>query len=163
METWKKENHQARHLCYAYRLGVNQDVYRFNDDGEPNNSAGAPIYGQIQSYDLSNILIGVVRYYGGTKLGVGGLINAYRTAAKEAIEQGEIVVKEVFEWVNLNFNYVDMPSVMSFIKKHNLHSEKQIFELNCELVVALSMDKNENLKEELSNLTSMKIIMLGIY
>ena len=86
LSEWRKEHHQARHLCYAYRFGLSGDIYRANDDGEPNNSAGAPILGQIQSFELSNVLIGVVRYYGGTKLGVGGLINAYRTAAKEAIE-----------------------------------------------------------------------------
>ena len=163
LDTWKKENHQARHLCYAYRFGVNQDVYRANDDGEPNNSAGAPIYGQIQSFDLSNILIGVVRYYGGTKLGVGGLINAYRTAAKEAIEEGDIVEKEVFEWVQLNFDYVDMPTVMSFIKKYNLHIEKQEFEINCEMVLSLPLNQKENLKSELIDLSTMKLIIKGIY
>jgi uncharacterized YigZ family protein len=163
IETWKKQNHQARHLCYAYRFGVNQDVYRANDDGEPNNSAGAPILGQIQSFDLSNVLIGVVRYYGGTKLGVGGLINAYRTAAKEAIEDGEIIVKEVYEWVRLEFNYNDMPSVMSFIKKFDLHIEKQIFELNCEMILSLPLNQKENLKTELEELSSMEITILGIY
>ncbi|MFN6013681.1 MAG: IMPACT family protein, partial [Flavobacteriales bacterium] len=74
LEKWRKEHYQSRHLCYAYRFGVDKQLYRANDDGEPNNSAGAPILGQIQSFDLSNVLIGVVRYYGGTKLGVGGLI-----------------------------------------------------------------------------------------
>jgi len=163
IESWKKQNHQARHLCYAYRFGVNQDVYRANDDGEPNNSAGAPIFGQIQSFDLSNVLIGVVRYYGGTKLGVGGLINAYRTAAKEAIEEGEIILKEVYEWVRLEFNYNDMPSVMSFIKKFDLHIEKQNFELNCEMVLSLPLNQKENLKAELNELSSMEITILGIY
>lgn len=142
---------------------MNQDIYRANDDGEPNNSAGAPIYGQIQSYDLSNVLIGVVRYYGGTKLGVGGLINAYRTAAKEAIEDGEIVVKEVFEWIKMNFNYTDMPSTMSFIKQHNLHIDKQIFELDCELILSLPLNLKELLKKELSDLPTMEIKILGIY
>src|SRR3989338_10257684 len=80
---WKNEHHQARHLCYAYRFGVHKDVWRANDDGEPSNSAGPPILGQIDAFDLSNVLIGVVRYFGGTKLGVGGLIAAYRAAAKE--------------------------------------------------------------------------------
>ncbi len=163
LETWKKENHQARHLCYAYRFGVNQDVYRANDDGEPNNSAGAPIYGQIQSFDLSNVLIGVVRYYGGTKLGVGGLINAYRTAAKEAIESGEIMEKEVFEWVQLNFDYIDMPPVMSFIKKYTLRIEKQEFEINCEMILSLPLNQKENLKNELADLSTLKLIILGIY
>ncbi len=163
LDNWKKENHQARHLCYAYRFGVNQDVYRVNDDGEPNNSAGAPIYGQIQSYDLSNVLIGVVRYYGGTKLGVGGLINAYRTAAKEAIEDGEIIEKEVFEWIQINFEYVDMPTVMSLIKKYNLHIEKQEFEINCEIILSLPLNQKENLKNELIELLTLKLIIIGTY
>lgn len=163
LETWKKQNHQAGHLCYAYRFGVNQDVYRANDDGEPNNSAGIPILGQIQSYDLSNVLIGVVRYYGGTKLGVGGLIQAYKTAAKEAIDGGKIIEKEVFEWVKLNFIYPDMPTTMSFIKQHSLYIEKQIFELDCELVIALPLNKKEILKQELVDLPSMEISVIGIY
>ena len=163
LENWKKQNHQARHVCYAYRFGVNQDVYRANDDGEPNNSAGIPILGQIQSFDLSNVLIGVVRYFGGTKLGVGGLIQAYKTAAKEAIESGEIIEKEVFEWVKLNFNYSDMPSTMSFIKQFNLFIKTQNFEINCELIVSLPLNLKENLKKELLNLQSMKLSTLGTY
>ena len=163
LENWRKQNHQARHLCYAYRLGVTKDNYRANDDGEPNNSAGAPILGQIQSYDLSNILIGVVRYYGGTKLGVGGLINAYRTAAKEAIESGTICLKEVFEWVNLKFNYSDMPSVMSFIKQHNLIIKNQKFEIECELNIGLPIDQKEAIKKELLVLPSMELLISGIY
>ncbi len=163
LESWKKQHHQARHLCYAYRFGVNQDVYRANDDGEPNNSAGAPILGQIQSFDLSNVLIGVIRYYGGTKLGVGGLIHAYRTAAKEAIEYGEIIEKEVFEWINLTFDYSDMPSVMSFVKQHHLEISQQHFELNCELTVALPLQQKEILKNELNDLKSIEITIKGIY
>ena len=163
MESWKKQNHQARHVCYAYRLGVNKDVYRANDDGEPNNSAGIPILGQIQSFDLSNILIGVIRYFGGTKLGVGGLIQAYKTAAKEAIESGEIIEKEVFEWVKLNFDYSDMPSTMSFIKQFNLFIKTQNFEINCELIISLPLEKKEILKKELLNLQSMELSILGIY
>lgn len=163
LDSWRKQHHQARHLCYAYRFGVNQNIYRANDDGEPNNSAGAPILGQIQSYDLSNILIGVVRYFGGTKLGVGGLIHAYRTAAKEAVDIGEIIEKEVFEWLKLQFNYSDMPTTMSFIKQHSLTIEKQNFELTCELIIALPLNKKEVLKTELSDLPSMEITILGIY
>ena len=163
LDVWRKKHHQARHLCYAYRFGVDQDTYRVNDDGEPNNSAGAPILGQIQSFDLSNVLIGVIRYYGGTKLGVGGLIQAYRTAAKEAIESGTIVEKEVFEWVKLNFNYTDMPTTMSLIKHHSLTIEKQNFELNCELKIAIPLNKKEVLKQELLDLSSMEITVLGIY
>jgi putative IMPACT (imprinted ancient) family translation regulator len=138
-------------------------VYRANDDGEPNNSAGQPILGQIQSFELTNVLIGVVRYYGGTKLGVGGLINAYRTAAKEAIENGKIVVKEVFFWADLNFSYEDMPSIMNFIKQNNITIENQLFELNCNLKVRLDLNASEHLIVELKKYASIKITELGIY
>ena len=87
----KKQHHSARHWCYAYQIGTEIIVYRANDDGEPNNSAGQPIYGQIQSFEITNILIVVVRYFGGVKLGVGGLINAYRTAAQLALENAKII------------------------------------------------------------------------
>ena len=105
LESWRKEHSHAGHLCYAYRLGLNGIVYRANDDGEPSNSAGPPILGQIDSYSLTNILIGVVRYYGGVNLGVGGLITAYRTASKDAIENGKIVELEVHHWSIISFNY----------------------------------------------------------
>ena len=123
----RKEHHLAVHVCYAFRFGSDKKVYRASDDGEPSNSAGPPILGQIQSFDLSNILIGVIRYYGGTKLGVGGLITAYKTAAKEALESAIIVEKEIFEWVKLKFEYSDMPSVMSYIKQKGLEIQKQVF------------------------------------
>ncbi len=163
LEEWRKQHHQARHVCYAYRFGLYQDVFRANDDGEPNNSAGAPILGQIQSFDLSNVLIGVIRYFGGTKLGVGGLINAYRSAAKEALELATIIEKEVFEWIKLEFNYTDMPSIMSFIKQHNLQTSQQHFELNCELVLALPLAKKENIKQELADFSSLEMSLLGTY
>lgn len=163
LETWRKEHHQARHVCYAYRFGVNQDVYRANDDGEPSNSAGAPILGQIQSFDLSNVLIGVVRYFGGTKLGVGGLIHAYRTAAKDAIESSVIIEKEVFEHIQLAFNYTDMPSVMSSVKQHNLQIDHQQFEVNCELTISIPLNQRELIKNELNALFSMEMSILGVY
>ena len=138
-------------------------VYRANDDGEPNNSDGAPILGQIQSYELSNVLIGVVRYYGGTKLGVGGLINAYRTAAKEAIENGRIIEKEVYDWVELFFEYEDMPSIMNFMKNNNITIEKQEFEINCKLLINLELNNSSEFKKKLSDFKTAKINELGIY
>ena len=138
-------------------------VFRANDDGEPNNSAGSPILGQIQSYELSNVLIGVVRYYGGTKLGVGGLINAYRTASKEAIENGRIVEKEVYDWIELYFEYEDMPSIMNFIKNNNITIEKQEFEINCKLLINLDLRNSSEIKNILSDYKTVKINELGIY
>lgn len=162
LDMWRKEHYQARHLCYAWRFGLNMDVYRANDDGEPSNSAGAPILGQIQSFELSNILIGVVRYYGGTKLGVGGLINAYRTAAKEALEAAEIVEQEVFERVLLQFTYGQMPEVMNWLKQRGLEYYDQQFELDCQLEVALPLPDRDNLFEELNNF-NLEITTKGVY
>ncbi len=163
LETWRKEHYQSRHLCYAYRFGVDQKVFRANDDGEPNNSAGIPILGQIQSFDLSNILIGVVRYFGGTKLGVGGLVQAYKAAAKEAIENGEIVELEVFEWVKIFFEYTEMPHVMNFIKQHQLPIKEQHFELDCTIITNLPLNSKEFLKEELKKINETTIQEMGIY
>lgn len=160
---WKKEHHQARHLCYAYRFGVAKTDYRVNDDGEPNNSAGQPIFGQIESFDLTNILIGVVRYYGGTKLGVGGLINAYRTAAKEALTDAEIVMLEVYQWVELSFEYEDLPSVMNVLKKYNLTMHSNFFEESCKLTTNLNLNSAGNVKNELEQYTTLAIRELGIY
>lgn len=114
----RKEHHQAVHVCSAFRLGSDKKLYRSSDDGEPSNSAGPPILGQIQSFDVSNVLIAVVRYYGGTNLGVGGLITAYRSAAKDAMEHAEIVeCEEEVVW-ELQFSYADMPHVMKTLKAH---------------------------------------------
>jgi uncharacterized YigZ family protein len=163
LDAWRKEHHQARHLCYAYRFGLEGETFRANDDGEPNNSAGAPILGQLQSFNLTNTLIGVVRYYGGTKLGVGGLINAYRSGAREAIQNGEIVEKEVFEWVVLEFEYVDMPKVMGILKKYELKMIDNQFELSCRLKTNLSLNFAAEVKEELKKLESVKLTSKGIY
>lgn len=163
LDNWRKEHYQSRHVCYAYRFGVDQKVFRANDDGEPNNSAGAPILGQIQSFDLSNILIGVVRYFGGTKLGVGGLIHAYKIAAKEAIENGEICELEVFDWIRIHFDYGTMPNVMNLLKQHNLVMKDQVFEESCTLVVNLPLNKSTFIQEELQEITNVEIESLGIY
>jgi len=163
LEKWKNDHHQARHLCYAYRFGVDKQKYRANDDGEPNNSAGAPILGQIESFDLTNILIGVVRYYGGTKLGVGGLINAYRTAAKDAIVNGEIVELEVHRWVKMTFDYTDMPHIMNLIKKNGISMSEKIFEENCGLTLQLKLEVADFILKELKAFFSTEIVDLGVY
>ena len=163
LEEWKKRHHQARHLCYAYKFGVDGDKYRANDDGEPNNSAGQPILGQIESFELTNILIGVVRYYGGTKLGVGGLINAYRTGAKEAILNGKIVELEVYDWIDVLFGYEDMPHVMNLLKKYNLTLSNNVFEESCKLTTFLDLNMAAGIKEELLKYESVELIEKGIY
>jgi len=116
LERLKKENHGCVHVCYAYCLGSKKEDFRYSDDGEPSNSAGAPIYGQIKSFDITNVLIAVVRYYGGTNLGVGGLINAYRTAAKGALENATIIEDEDRVEIEVSFTYEAMPFVMNAVK-----------------------------------------------
>ena len=163
LESWRKEHHQARHLCYAYRFGADRKVYRANDDGEPGNSAGPPILGQIEAFDLSNVLIGVVRYYGGTKLGVGGLIAAYRTAAKEAVLAGTIEEREIHEWIEVTFTYEDLPHVMNFLKKNNLEMIDNDFEVQCKLTTKLKLNTAESIKEELKHFKTLKLTIKGIY
>lgn len=162
LQTWRKEHHQSRHICYAYRFGLDKNIYRSNDDGEPSNSAGQPILGQIQSADLTNVLIGVIRYFGGTKLGVGGLIHAYKTAAKEAIDNGEIIEKKVFQNFRMNFQYDALPEIMSICKQMDLQQSGQQFDIQCSLEIAVPLDKVELLKEKTQFIT-LEFIDLGIY
>src|SRR5690606_6546424 len=123
LEELKKKHHQARHWCYAWQIGKEEDnrQFRANDDGEPSNSAGMPIYGQIQSFEVTDVLIVVVRYFGGTKLGVGGLIQAYKTAAQMALEHAKIIESTVDKIFEIHFDYPEMNIVMRLIKEHNLN------------------------------------------
>lgn len=137
LEEIKKEHYAARHWCYAYQIGTETIQYRANDDGEPNNSAGMPIYGQIQSFEVTNILIIVVRYYGGVKLGVGGLINAYRTGAQLALEASKIVERTIDKKFQLKFEYKNMSKVMRLLKENEVEIKNQILELNCLLEISV--------------------------
>lgn len=146
IEELKKEHSSARHFCYAYRVGVNNnEKYRYNDDGEPSSSAGKPIYGQILSNELTNILIVVVRYFGGTKLGVGGLISAYREGAKVAIENNKIIEKEISKPLTIMFGYESMSEVMIVINRNNLEVVSQNFEINCEITCDIPERDYENI------------------
>lgn len=144
LEALKKEHYSARHWCYAYQIGTETIQYRANDDGEPNNSAGMPIYGQIQSFDVTNILIVVIRYYGGVKLGVGGLINAYRTGAQFALEASKIIEKTINTAYQLKFEYKNMSKVMRILKEHTIAITNQTLELNC--LIEISVRKNHSTK-----------------
>lgn len=154
----RKEHHQAVHVCSAFRFGSDKKHYRSSDDGEPSNSAGPPILGQIQSFDLTNILIAVVRYYGGTNLGVGGLINAYRTVAKEALENATIVEREDAFNYRLNFNYNAMPAVMALVKTYPVKILRQDFQLDCTLELSVPVSANAFLDKakEIEQLTISK-------
>ena len=130
IETLKKQHPNAGHFCYAYQLGTDTISYRANDDGEPSNSAGIPIYGQIQSFSVSNILIVVVRIYGGVKLGVGGLISAYKTTAQLVLESCEIIEKTIDIPFMISFDYKNMNKVMRVIKEKKLEIVNQEVEIN---------------------------------
>lgn len=127
----KKEYYDARHHCYAYILGYNKSAYRINDDGEPSGTAGRPIYGQLLSKDVTNVLLVVVRYFGGIKLGVSGLITAYKTAAKDALENAQIVEKIVQEPYKITFDYIYLNSVMQILKDESVQILHQGYEENC--------------------------------
>ena len=143
----KKEYHDARHHCYAYRLGYKGDIVRANDDGEPSSSAGRPILGQIESSGLSDILVVVVRYFGGIKLGIPGLIRAYRTSTADAIARSTVIEKIASRRFRLSFGYLNMNDVMKMTKELGLVPEAQKFDMECsfEVPVRLSLaDKNVN-------------------
>ena len=133
----------ARHYCYAWQLGTETKRFRANDDGEPSNSAGPPIYGQIQAFDVTNVLVVSVRYSGGIKLGVGGLINAYRTSAKLALEASEIIEKTIDVQFQLNFGYDMMNKVQRIIKEKNITILSQKMELDCEYVISIRKKEAE--------------------
>jgi uncharacterized YigZ family protein len=141
IEALKKEYPTANHVCYAWQMGIETKSYRANDDGEPNNSAGMPIYGQLQSFDLTNILVAVVRIFGGTKLGVGGLISAYKETAKLTLEDASILKKIVQQRITILFEYPEMDTVMRLVKKHQLNIISQ--ELHLKGEITLSVPKRD--------------------
>ena len=157
LENLKKEHHNARHWCYAYQLGTETIVYRANDDGEPNNSAGMPIYGQIQSFDVTNILIVVVRYFGGVKLGVGGLISAYKTTAQLTLEASNIVEKTIDKIYLISFDYKNMNTVMRIIKEKNLNVTNQKLELDCQITISVRKNDSESVFENFNHLFEINI------
>ena len=146
IEDLKKQHHSARHWCFAYQIGTDTIKYRANDDGEPSNSAGMPIYGQIQSFDVTNILIVVVRYFGGVKLGVGGLINAYRTAAQMALEASKIKKLTINIDYLISFDYKNMNKVMRIIKEKNLNIVNQKMEMDCQITISVRKKDAETIK-----------------
>lgn len=143
LEQVKKEHFKARHHCYAYRLGMDKNNFRANDDGEPSGTAGRPILGQIDSWELTDVFIVVVRYFGGTKLGTSGLINAYKKSAIDALEQAEIITKTIKANFKIAFDYAIMGDVMSAAKKMNLEVVHQEFEVHPFLKIAIPVSEVE--------------------
>ncbi|MCM4157902.1 YigZ family protein [Gramella sp. AN32] len=160
LEKVKNNHYKARHWCYAWQLGKEEFQYRVNDDGEPSNSAGMPIYGQIQSFEVTNILIVVVRYFGGVKLGVGGLINAYRTAAQMALENSEILKRTIDEVFIIKFDYPEMNKVMTMIKQNNLNVIDQKLELNCKIFISVRKKDTASIFEKFNTTYKIEISKL---
>ena len=146
----RKQHPNAGHFCYAYQIGTGNVVYRANDDEEPSNSAGTPIYGQIQSFELTNILVIVVRIFGGTKLGVGGLISAYKTTAQLVLEASKIIEKTIDIHFLILFDYKNINKVMRVIKEKNLIILNQKMELNCEIEI-ITRKKNAEMIFDIYN------------
>jgi uncharacterized YigZ family protein len=155
IEHLKKVYFDARHHCYAWMLGANKKSFRAFDDGEPNHSAGDPILGQIRSKNLTNVLIVVVRYFGGVKLGVGGLINAYRSAVEDALNNSLIIERDVTETVILNFDYLLTSDVMRIIKELGLKILTQDFADACEMELTVPLKQNEKLLARLQLMKAM--------
>lgn len=162
IEHLKKEHHKARHWCYAFSLGIEDPVLKSNDDGEPSGTAGKPILGQILSYELTNLLIVVVRYFGGTKLGTSGLIRSYKTAAEEALKNAIIFDKEQMMVFTIQFSYEDTALVNQLLNKIKIRILKQQFELDCCYELATSMGSFEIVKQQFYELRCCKIKELGL-
>lgn len=162
LEELHAKHHKARHWCYAWQIGKQDFQYRANDDGEPSNSAGMPIYGQIQSFDVTNILIVVVRYFGGVKLGVGGLINAYKTAAQMALEASDIIKRTIDEIFMVKFDYPEMNKVMQVIKKNNLNVIDQKLELDCKIFIAVRKNDAQDIYSKFDNTYKVEISKLEV-
>lgn len=156
----KKKYYDARHHCYAYILGPDKAVFRMNDDGEPSSTAGRPIYGQLLSHDITNVLIVVVRYFGGTKLGVPGLINAYRTAAKDAIEANTIIEKTIDETYEIRFDYAAMNPVMQILKHDGIKINGQSYEDRYILNFTLRRRDADRILEALRKIPGLKVQFL---
>ncbi|MCF6130785.1 IMPACT family protein [Flavobacterium wongokense] len=157
LEHLRKQHFGAGHFCYAFQLGTETVQFRANDDGEPSNSAGMPIYGQIQSFGLTNVLVVVVRFFGGVKLGVGGLISAYRTAAQMALDESEIIEKTIDIHFSVFFDYKNMNKVMRIIKEKNLNIVSQQMEENCRIQISTRKKNAEMIFDIFSNLFEVEI------
>jgi uncharacterized YigZ family protein len=159
LDELKSKYYDATHHCYAWALGQDRANYRINDDGEPSGSAGRPIYGQMLSADITNVLLVVVRYYGGTKLGVPGLINAYKTTAREAIASAEIITRLITESYQVSFKYIQMNQVMKVLKESNASIVKTEFDEACKLYFS---SPRLEAKKIIAKLTSIDGVLISV-
>ncbi len=153
----RNKYYDARHHCYAYLLGKDQKHFRTNDDGEPNHSAGDPILGQIRSHGLTNVLIVVVRYFGGTKLGVGGLIKAYKSAAGEAIAANEVTEGVITTEISFSFDYNHTNDVMRIVADYNIEILKQHFEINCSIKIRFRKSLEQEVMDKFQKISSFSV------
>ena len=161
IEKLKQKHSSAGHFCFAYQHGIETLYHRASDDGEPSNSAGLPIYGQLQAFDVTNVLVVVVRYFGGTKLGVGGLISAYKTTAKLSLEASDIKTLDILITFKLNFEYKDLSQVMRIIKKQQLVIKSQRLEMECEVVVLVKKSGEKSLQTTFEAFHKIKVEILN--
>jgi uncharacterized YigZ family protein len=162
IEEIRKEHHEARHHCYAYLLGAKEEIFRANDDGEPSGTAGRPILGQIKSFGLTNVLIVVSRYFGGTLLGVSGLINAYRSAAESALSNGEIIDHIVHEFYEINYPYPAMNDIMKIIKEENIEQSGHSFDLECRITISFRLSARERILTRFSRIEGFKYRFISV-
>lgn len=156
----RKKYHDANHHCYAYQIGFDKSVFRSNDDGEPSGTAGRPIFGQIQSKDLTNVLIIVTRYFGGTLLGVSGLINAYKTAAAEALSNARVITKNIYDVYEITYDYAIMNDVMKTLKDKNADIISTDFQMTCKIVFGIRKSFSDTVCEYFKKLNSVTIAYL---
>lgn len=161
IEQLKKEYYDARHHCYAYIIGYDKSAWRVNDDGEPSGTAGKPIHGQLQSFDLTNVLLVVVRYFGGVKLGVGGLVNAYKTASKDALMNAEIVERTINEIYRLEFPYEMINEAMKITKDYGVQIIETNFESSAEIIYKVRRNDAEKIKMKSETIYRFKVIYVG--
>lgn len=157
LEELRKIYYDARHHCYAYVLNPDKGIFRFNDDGEPSGSAGRPIYGQLQSFDLTNILVVVIRYFGGTKLGIPGLIEAYKESTKDALSKAKISQLFVKDVYSVYFQYPDMNIVMRILKDEELKPFDQDFGVDCKLFFAIRKKESQRVFEKFKHIHTLKV------
>lgn len=161
LDELKKKYYDATHHCYAYILGFEKEVFRMNDDGEPSSTAGKPIYGQLQSKNLTNVLLVVVRYFGGTKLGVSGLIKAYKTAAAECLASAVIVEKKVRLMYEVVFPYEKMNAVMSILKELKAEQRRHSFEIQCSIEILIDNSNQNKFESATSKLEKTNFSLLA--
>lgn len=158
IDKYRKQYYDARHVCWAYMLGADRTTFRANDDGEPSSTAGKPILGQINSNELTDVLIVVIRYFGGIELGTSGLIVAYRSAAADAIANAEIEERTVDEDITVAFEYPYLNGIMRIVKEDNPTIVSQLFEMDCEMTLRIRKGDAERLKNRLLKVETARIL-----